>query len=207
MSNTQKFWDKTANKYAKSPIKNMVAYTETLERTKAHLSKKDAVLEIGCGTGSTALLLAGNVKHITASDISSNMIGIAKTKAKDECVKNAAFVQADVFDDTLEPGSFDVILAYNILHFVEDLPAVIRRINMLLKPGGRFISKTACLAEKTRLWVVPLTLLEKLGFFPTVNCFTFDALEGAVSGESFQIIETGLFGGSSISRFIAAKKT
>jgi len=39
-------------------------------------------LEFGCGTGSTALLHASFVKHMTATDISDEMIEIAKQKAK-----------------------------------------------------------------------------------------------------------------------------
>ena len=206
MGTSPKIWDKIADKYAKSPIKNMDAYTQTMDRTKAHLTQEDSVLEIGCGTGTTALLLADSVKHITASDISSNMLGIGNTKARAQPVKNVNFVQADVFDDTLAPGSFDVILAFNLLHLVEDLPAVIRRINTLLRPDGRLISKTECLAEQTRLWSVPLFIMRMVGFAPYVNCLTFDELEGTVSGENFQIIETELFDGSPRSRFIVAKK-
>jgi len=60
MTHAAAFWDKRAKKYASSPIKNKQAYTETMDRTKAHLSIDDKVLEIGCGTGSTTLLLAGD---------------------------------------------------------------------------------------------------------------------------------------------------
>lgn len=38
MSNAEKFWDKVAKKYAKTPIKNIQAYNETMEHTKNHLS-------------------------------------------------------------------------------------------------------------------------------------------------------------------------
>ena len=58
MRNAEKFWDKLAKKYAKRPIKNIQAYNETMEHTKSHLSAEDKVLEVGCGTGSSALLLA-----------------------------------------------------------------------------------------------------------------------------------------------------
>ena len=207
MPNAEKFWDKMADKYSKSPIKNMAAYTKTVDSTKAHLLGQDSVLEIGCGTGSTALLLAGSVKLITASDISSNMIGIAKAKAATQRIENVAFVHADVFSDTFESGSFDAIVAFNVLHLLEDLPAQFRRINALLRPGGRFISKTVCLDEHTRLWRIPIVLAKMVGLAPPVECLTFGALEGAMSGAGFEIMETGEFSTSRPpSRFIVAKK-
>ncbi len=207
MPNAEKFWDKIADKYSKSPIKNMAAYTETLDRTKAHLAGDDSVLEIGCGTGSTALLLADSVKHIIASDLSSKMIAIAKAKAADQQIENATFKHAAAFDDGLTPGSFDAVLAYNVLHLLEDLPAQIRRINVLLRPGGRFISKTVCLAEHTRLWRAPVFVAKLLGIVPPIECFTFDALEGAISRAGFEIGETDVFSASfPPSRFIVAKK-
>jgi ubiquinone/menaquinone biosynthesis C-methylase UbiE len=97
MPNAAKFWDKVANKYAATPIKDVQAYERTMDRTRTYLSKKDSVLEVGCGTGSTALLLAGSVNRITASDISSNMIDIARGKAKDQRVANVRFIQSDLF--------------------------------------------------------------------------------------------------------------
>jgi ubiquinone/menaquinone biosynthesis C-methylase UbiE len=200
------FWDKIARKYAKSPIKNMKAYNETMDRTKFHLSEGDEVLELGCGTGSTALLLAGSVKRITASDISSNMIEIARNKAKDQHAGNVDFIQATPFDDTLKDGSFDVVLAFNFLHLLEETPAAMRRINRLLKPGGLFISKTICLAEQSRLLRVVVYVMRKLGFAPYVKFLKISELEDFITSENFQIIETGMFNPSSPSRFIVARK-
>ena len=78
MQTATRFWDKTAGRCAKMPIRDVEAYEYTLERTRSYLAKTDGVLELGCGTGSTALLLAGSVAGITGNDISPNMIGIAR---------------------------------------------------------------------------------------------------------------------------------
>ena len=56
------------------------------------LPETDHILEVGCGTGSTALLLAADVAHVTASDISGNMIRIAMEKASTEGVANVSFM-------------------------------------------------------------------------------------------------------------------
>ncbi len=178
----------------------------TLDHTKAHLSGDNNVLEVGCGTGTTALLLADCVKQITASDISANMIDIATNKANDQQVVNINFIQATLFDDTLEKNSFDVILALNFLHLLEDLPAAIKRLNELLKPEGKFISKTICMADQNRLWRVLIHFMQKLGIAPYVNFLKVAELEEIIANTDFRIIETRVFSSTSPSRFIVARK-
>jgi len=206
MRNAEKLWNKVAEKYAKRPIKNISAYNETMERTKDHLAEGDNVLEVGCGTGSTALLLAGSVKQITATDISSNMIEIGSNKAKDQHVGNVDFIQSTLFDDTLEKGTFDVILAFNFLYLLEDTSSAIRRISEFLKPGGLFISKTMCVAEHSRLFRVLLYTMEKLGIAPYIKFFKIRELEDFITNENFQIIETAMYHETPLRRFIVAKK-
>ncbi|MGI9592364.1 MAG: class I SAM-dependent methyltransferase, partial [Myxococcota bacterium] len=177
MSDAARFWDKRADGYAKSRIKNTEAYNETLDRTRKHLSASDEVLEVGCGTGTTALLLAASAKRITATDVSARMIAIAREKAAAEQVENVRFVQATPFDEDLPKGSSDVVLAFNFLHLLEDLPAAVARLHELLEPGGLFISKTVCLAEHTRLWSVAAAVMRALRFAPYVRCLKVAELE------------------------------
>ncbi len=206
MSNDEKFWDKVAAKYAKSPIKNMEAYNTTMDRTRSHLSKGDSVLEVGCGTGSTALLLADNVDHITASDISGNMLEIAKGKARNQHVENVDFVQWTLPDEAPMEGPFDAVMAFNFLHLVEDTPEAIRRLKALLKPDGVFISKTVCLGEKAWFWMPIIAVMRLFGFAPFVRSLKFREIEDLITEAGFRIIETGVYPAPS-SRFIVARKT
>lgn len=199
------FWDKIADKYAASPIKNMEAYEQTMERTRAYLSTDQDVLEVGCGSGSTAVLLAPNVKHMTATDISRRMIEIGEAKARDQHVENVTFRRAPLPDTTLVPETFDTILCYNTLHLVTDLPAVLQNLRGALKPGGVFVSKTVCLAEQTRLWAIPIRLMRLVGKAPYVRMLTFDDIDQAVTAEGFDIIETGIYP-APFSRFVVARK-
>lgn len=210
MQNAARFWDKVALKYAKSPIADMDAYTYTLERTRSYLSPDDTVLEVGCGTGSTALLLAGNVRHITASDLSANMIEVGSEKARDQGISNVTFVTAELFDSAIENGPYDAVLAFNMLHLLEDTRGAIRRINGLLKPGGTFISKTVCQPGsgapfKFRLLKIILPLMQWVGKAPYVKFMEIKKLEDLVSSEGFEIIETGTY--PPPSRYIVARKT
>ena len=52
----KRFWNFIAKKYSKDKIVNMKGYEHTLKETKKYLSKEKKVLELGCGTASTAVL-------------------------------------------------------------------------------------------------------------------------------------------------------
>ncbi len=209
MQNAAAFWDKVAEKYAKSPIADMDSYTYTLGRTRSYLSPDDKVLEVGCGTGSTALLLAGDVGHITASDLSANMIRVGSEKARDQGIANVTFVAAELFDGAIENGPYDAVLALNVIHLLEDTAAAIRRINSLLKPGGTFISKTVCRPGsgapfKFRLLKLILPLMQLIGKAPYVNFMEIAELENIITSAGFKIIETGNY--PVPSRYIVARK-
>ncbi len=211
MQNAATFWDNAAAKYAKSPIADMDSYTYTLERTKSYLSSNDRILEVGCGTGSTSLLLADHVKHITASDLSGNMIAIGSKKAQDQGVSNVDFITAGLDDETIENGPYDAILALNLLHLIEDIPAAVQQIHKMLKPGGAFISKTVCKPGagtplKFRLIMLILPLMQWVGKAPYVNFLEIPELEQTIISAGFKIIETGNYPAAPPSRYIVAKK-
>ena len=206
MYKSEKFWDKIANSYEKKAIKNKKAYNETLENTKKHLNINDIVLECGCGTGTITLEFADRVKEIYATDISSKMIEIAKRKAEERKIENVKFAQSSIFDERLKKESFNVILAFNVLHLLEDTQKVMQRINELLKPGGLFISGTVCLAEKNKFWSICAFILGKLGLIPYVKCFKISELEDFIANANFQLVETGIFFPLPPRRFIVAKK-
>ncbi|WP_136658858.1 class I SAM-dependent methyltransferase [Nitratireductor sp. XY-223] len=200
------FWDNLADRYAQKPIKDIATYNHTMDRTRTYLSKRDRVLEIGCGSGSTALLLSDDVNHITATDLSSRMIAIGKNKAGEQNNQNVGFMQATVYDDRLKPGSYDVILAFNILHLLEDVPAAIRRINGLVKPGGLFISKTPCLKQMGILPHLLIPALRLFGRAPFVQYLHGDTLEEMVGAEGFEIVEAADHPPARPNRFIVARK-
>jgi len=207
MRDSAEFWDKLADKYSKKPVKDMESYNKTLDFTRKHLSASDNVLEVGCGTGTTALLLAPSVKQIAASDISSRMIEIAREKAVTQGVENVRFDRATLFAEDLKKGSFDVVMAFNFLLLLEDIPGAVHRVHELLKPGGLFISKTACLAEQSRLWSLLLAVMKPLGFAPFVRCLKVAELEDIITSTDLEIVETGFYPPSPPSRFIVARKS
>ncbi len=206
MDRSEKFWDKTAEKYSKSDIKDKEGYHKTLQKTRKFLKRDAAVLEIGCGTGTTALLLSGSVNAMTATDISSNMIAIAKKKAKDQRIGNVNFLQSTIFDEKLKEGSYDVILAYNLMHLLEDTQGAMKRINELLKPGGLFISKTPCLKEKSILWPMLVPIVAMALRIGCVKSFTIDGFKEAITSEGFAISDASVQYPKPPRLFVVARK-
>ena len=206
MTTALHFWDRIAPKYARSPIKNMDAYQQTMTRTRTYLAQSDRVLEIGCGTGSTALLLSRDVAEIVATDFSAGMIEIAEDKRSDQGVANVTFRQAPAVDQFFDDNSFDAVLGYNLLHLLQDPGAAARRAHALLKPGGVFITKTSCLAQSGWYIKALIRVLRFIGYAPFVNMLSTDGLEAQIRGAGFEIIETGDYPASPPNHFVVARK-
>ena len=209
MNKTEKFWDRLAANFDGPSADSVPAENKTLELTRKYLTPNAIVLDYGCATGSTALQLAEHVRQVHGIDISSKMIAIAQCKATERQIANVDFVQATLFDERYQPASFDLILAFNILHLLDDTQKVIQRMNELLKPGGLMISETACLQEKSfkdRLIFILLSLVTKIGIIPYVKFLNTSQLEAAIVAGGFQIVETERLSSSPTSYFIVAKK-
>ena len=186
-----RFWDRISRKYAKDAIADPGGYERTLDRTRALLKPDDQVLELGCGTGSTALRLAGDVRSYLATDLSAGMIAIAKEKQAASPVPALAFQIATAEASTLETGRFDAVLGFNYLHMVRDAPGTLRRIYTLLAPGGLFISKTPCLGDMNPLLsLVLLPAMRAIGLAPDVSVFSQAELCTLVSSAGFDILAT-----------------
>ena len=105
-----RFWDRIAKRYARKPVADQQAYQTKLAKTNSNLRPTDRVLEIGCGTGTTAIHHAPRVTHIRATDISKRMIEIARAKAQAAEITNIDFETTSVDKLCAESNSFDAIL-------------------------------------------------------------------------------------------------
>lgn len=181
------FWNKLAEKYASQPIENEAAYEHKLAKTQELFTLETKVLEFACGTGSTALIHAPHVGHITGIDFSKDMIGIAKTKLAASDVTNVDFEVASIQDHTAPDASYDVIMGMSILHLLFDRAEVMAKVHRLLKPGGHFVSSTACLGDGTPIIPLVLPLMRLLGKAPPVAIFKGDALVGEIEQAGFEI--------------------
>jgi ubiquinone/menaquinone biosynthesis C-methylase UbiE len=212
INKAQKFWDKQAKGFDDSEKQFQHATRELIARTKEYLNANDNVLDFGCATGTKTLELADRVKNIHGLDFSAKMISEALKKKNKVNVTNVSFSQGTIFNDDLEKVSFEKIIAYSIIHLLEDSEKVIQRIHELLKPNGLFISETACFKDKmdikTRFEFTKYRIMKLLGIFPLhLNMFKTSDLEKLLNRHNFNIVkaEKLFFNGMTIS-FIVAEK-
>jgi len=181
------FWNKLADKYSRRPISDEAAYEKKLEVTRKYFQPDMDVLEIGCGTGTTAIAHAPFVGHIRATDLSPRMVEIATDKATAAGIDNVTFEAVSVDALDVPDASLDVVMAHSILHLLEDKERTIADIHTMLKPGGVFVTSTACIGDM----MLPIRLIVPVGRFlrliPLVKIFSVAELKHSLENAGFEI--------------------
>lgn len=207
----QKFWDKQAGRYDSAEAQFDNVYKDVIARTRKYLNISDNVLDFGCATGTKTIQLAGGIKHIHGLDISAEMINEAIKKKEKANIPNISFSRGTIYNEEFEKSSFDAIIAFGIIHLLEDKEEAIRRIFELLKPGGFFISTIACFKDKmecrNRFEFKIFLLSKRLGLMPLhLNIFSTNDVKELMGKHNFQIIETETLFSGMTSVFIVARK-
>lgn len=200
-----RFWDKLAPRFDKYEEKSEATYKLLTDRIQGYIGKDSLVCDFGCGTGLVSIPIAPYANRIKAIDISANMIDIAKAKTDKLGIGNIDYNQANIFNQNLTEGSFDVVIAAYIFHLIGDVSETLLRINKLLKPGGMLLSVTPCLGKAAMLKAI-LSIAAFTGLVPKTKAFTVDDLEKQHGIASFDISESVCLNREGQQQFIAAKK-
>ena len=146
MRNSDWFWDWRAKKYDEQAQVDE-AYDKVIASAKQYPTTDSTVLDYGCGTGVAAFKIASGVKEVHGIDTSENMIALANKRARERDVENVRFSQQTLFDQGFLIQDYDVILAFNILHLLEDARRAVRRASTLLRTGGLLFPIRRALAK------------------------------------------------------------
>jgi ubiquinone/menaquinone biosynthesis C-methylase UbiE len=131
--NTQQAYNQWAAQYDTNLNRTRDLEGKALRETLSQISM-DQCLEIGCGTGKNTEWLFKKAKHITAVDLSENMLAKAKEKIT---TGNVQFLQADITAPwRFGVGAYDLVTFSLVLEHIRDLEFVFRETAAVLKTGG-----------------------------------------------------------------------
>jgi ubiquinone/menaquinone biosynthesis C-methylase UbiE len=206
VSGSRAFWNRVARRYAAMSIRNPDAYDQTLDCIRAYMSETDHVLEVGCGTGTTAFRLAQSVRRYVASDFASEMIDIALERQPPETRENLDFYVGELGEEGHPTRPFNMVLCFNFLHLLDDRPAMLKGIHKSLETGGLFVSKTPCVSGLLSLLRPVVLILHAFGKAPSFKFLASKRLETEITAAGFEIIETARHPEGSVRHVIVAKK-
>lgn len=95
-------------------------------------------LDLGCGTGACALILARLGYDVTGVDGSEGMLAVARAAAAEDAL-DIRFIESDILSAPAPDASFDVITIRNVLWTLPDPSKVLARAKTLLAPGGQLL--------------------------------------------------------------------
>jgi SAM-dependent methyltransferase len=135
-------WDTIATTYEKEIVRRFWPCTAGCLKRMA-LADGERVLDLGCGTGSLLLQAAksiGTRGHVTAVDVSEEMLDIAREHAYSSHTTNITFLEGRAEKIPVRDASHNVLVASLSLMFVLDKDAAAREIARVLVPGGRLVA-------------------------------------------------------------------
>lgn len=97
-------------------------------------TRGERALDAGCGTGNYTVRLVDAKLAVTALDIDSAMLDVARAKSPE-----AVFVTGDVEKLPFSDGEFDLTVCVTVLCFVRDPHAAVRELARVTRPGGRIV--------------------------------------------------------------------
>ena len=135
------FWDRVAFVYdIFANIINKKVHKKLKEIVANEITKDDDVLECACGTGMLTKVVAPRSKSIIATDFSSKML--KRTKKKCKKFNNIEFMNANIMKLDFDDNSFDIVIAANVIHLLDDPIKAINELDRVRKENGKVIIPT-----------------------------------------------------------------
>jgi ubiquinone/menaquinone biosynthesis C-methylase UbiE len=164
----QCFWNEKSSAYKDAQwTGSKIANFDYVQTKKALLrslnpTESDKILEIGCGPGTWASLIASRCSKLVAIDISEKMIERAKENIQND---NVTFINSDFMDHDFKE-KFDKIFSVRVFEYISNKKDFFRKTRSLLNPSGELIIITK---TKDSLWDFYKKLKKNLRFYDRNN--------------------------------------
>ncbi len=203
-------WEKFAQNF--EDLNNYVIGLEDMELIKSKIAtykNLENVLELACGNGTYSKILLTNASHLTATDLSEEMVKVTKNRLKD--AKNVKVEVADSMQLPYENGSFDSVFMANLLHIVPDYEKIVEETYRVLKPNGKiyvldftsegmtFLNKMKMIYRYLKTYGKPSSSAKKPKFSP-------NDMKELLESKNFNIHELELLGNKSKAVFAIGEK-
>jgi len=135
------FWDRVAGVYDLFVnIINGKTHKALKKIVSDMIEPEDIVLECACGTGLLSTVIAEKCKQLTATDFAPKML----KRAEKNCAafRNITFRQSDILSLDFQDGSFDKVVAGNVIHLLDEPMKAMEELDRVCKPGGMLIIPT-----------------------------------------------------------------
>ena len=135
------FWDSVAGVYDLFVnIVNRRTHVALRKIVSDLIQPGERVLECACGTGLLTEVIAQKCARLTATDFAPKML--ARAKKNCAAFSNITFELADITVLKYPDGSFDAVVAGNVIHLLDEPMKALRELDRVCRPGGRLIIPT-----------------------------------------------------------------
>ena len=158
------FWDRWAGLYDLVEWSNRRVNDKAAARVGALVPAGARVLDCAAGTGQFSLAAAKRAGSVLCTDQSEAMLNQARKKAAKAGLANISFARRDVTALPDPDGSFDAVIAANVLHLLPQPEIAARELWRVTAPGGRLILPTYLQGKVGAAYGAMIKIYQGVGF-------------------------------------------
>ncbi len=158
------FWDRWARFYDCTQWSNRRVNAAAAARTAALVPTGARVLDCAAGTGLFSLAAAERAASVLCTDLSEAMLEQAERKARRRGLTNLRFARRDVTALPDPEGSFDAVIAANVLHLLPSPEQAVRELWRVTAPGGRLLLPTYLQGKTGAAYGAVIKIYQGVGF-------------------------------------------
>ena len=161
---SKSFWDKIAGLYDLAEWTNAKVNAAARKRVGELVPAGGRVLDCAAGTGDFSLAAAKRAGSVLCTDLSLPMLDKARKKAAKQGLSNITFAQRDITALSDPDGSFDAVIAGNVLHLLDDPEPAVRELWRVTAPVGRLILPTYLQGNVGTTYGTMIKIYQGVGF-------------------------------------------